>query len=185
MTPAAEELAREAMEDPPARRARERLPWLLLGLLGSTIVTAVMASAHQLLERDLRIAYFVPAIVYLADAIGTQTEAVAVRGLAATHRPIRELLGSEVWTGLLIGGALGVCAVPIVQLVFGDVRLAIAVGLAIVAAGSIATALGLALPWWLSRNGLDPAFASGPIATILQDLLSLLIYLGFAFLLVR
>jgi magnesium transporter len=47
---------------------------------------------------------------------------------------------------------------------------------AIFAAGSMAAALGLLLPWWLARLGRDPALGSGPIATVIQDILSLLVY---------
>jgi magnesium transporter len=42
----------------------------------------------------------------------------------------------------------------------------------------VAASLGLLLPWWLARSGRDPALGSGPIATIIQDVLSLLVYLA-------
>lgn len=61
---------------------------------------------------------------------------------------------------------------------FGDVRLASAVALAIFAAGSAASGIGFAMPWAMARLGADPAYGSGPLATILQDILSLLVYLG-------
>jgi magnesium transporter len=176
MTPAETERAREALEEPPARRAAERLPWLLVGLAGSVLATLIMARFERLLAADVTIAFFVPGIVYLADAIGTQTEAAAVRGLSACHRPFRELLTGEAFTGLLIGGALGGVAIPAIGLTLDRWSLAVAVGLAVVAAGAVATSIGLLLPWMLSRHDRDPAFASGPLATILQDLLSLLIY---------
>jgi magnesium transporter len=55
-------------------------------------------------------------------------------------------------------------------------RLATAVGAAILVAGSVATSCGLLLPWLLAKLGTDPAFGSGPVATVIQDVLSLLIY---------
>jgi magnesium transporter len=42
----------------------------------------------------------------------------------------------------------------------------------------MAAGLGLLLPWWIARTGRDPAFGSGPLATVIQDVLSLLVYLG-------
>lgn len=42
----------------------------------------------------------------------------------------------------------------------------------------MAGGLGLLMPWLLDRAGLDPAFGSGPVATILEDVLSLVIYFG-------
>lgn len=167
---------RHALEDPPLSRSARRLPWLLVGLALSAGGTAVMAGFEETIRRNVTVAFFIPALVYLTDAIGTQTEAIAVRGLSATRSSILELLGREVVTGSLIGGALGAIAVAGISLVFGDVRLAMAVGLSLLIAGAFASALGLALPWGLSRIGIDPALGSGPVATILQDVLTLLVY---------
>jgi magnesium transporter len=63
-----------------------------------------------------------------------------------------------------------------VWLVFGDLQLALAVSLALLCAGGVATTIGLVLPWLLDRMGVDPAYGSGPLATVIQDLLSLVIY---------
>jgi magnesium transporter len=73
---------------------------------------------------------------------------------------------------------LGVVMVPAVVLMTGDWMLAAAVAVAVLAASTIATVVALALPWLLQRMGKDPAFGSGPLATVIQDLLSILIYLG-------
>jgi magnesium transporter len=168
--------ARQAIEAPPARRAHDRLPWLLVGLLGSMVATVVMAGFEQLLATRVAIAFFVPGIVYLADAIGTQTEAIAVRGLSLSQASLRSLLLGELRTGLLIGLVLGALTFPAVLLAFGDARLALAVALALVTAGAVATSVGLLLPWLLAHTGRDPALGSGPVATIIQDVFSLVIY---------
>ncbi len=166
----------DALEGPPTRRARHRLPWLLVGLAGSMGAALIMSRFERVLERDLAIAFFVPAIVYLADAIGTQTEAIAVRGLSISRLTLGHLLAGELRTGLLIGAILAVLAFPLVMFTLGNARLAIAVSSAIVAAGSVATTIGLLLPWLLQKRGYDPAFGSGPVATIIQDVASLVIY---------
>ena len=128
------------------------------------------------METQIAIAFFVPGLVYLADAIGTQTEAIVVRGLSLSHAPLGPLLGRELRTGLLIGLVLGVLVLSLVWLVFGDLRLAGSVALAVLFAGGAATTIGLVLPWSLDRAGIDPALGSGPLATVIQDVLSLLIY---------
>ncbi len=170
------ERAVEALEEPPLRRARHRLPWLLVGFGGSVVATFVVSRFEAALAAVPAIAFFVPALVYLADAIGTQSEAVAVRGLSLSRVGVARLLGGELRTGLLIGLVLALAAWPLVWLAFGDARLAAAVGLALAGASAIATVLGLMLPWVLARLGTDPAYGSGPLATIVQDVLSLLIY---------
>jgi len=177
-------IARE-IEAPPVRRVRHRLPWLLVGLAGSVVATAVMAYFEGVLEKNLAVAFFVPGIVYLADAIGTQTETIAVRGLSLSHARIGRLLTGEIRTGLLIGGVLGVITFAGVWLAMSDVRLALAVGLALVVAGGLATTIGLALPWLFERLGRDPAYGSGPLATIIQDVLSLAVYFLTVSLIVR
>ena len=165
-----------ALDEPPLHRAGRRLPWLLFGLGGSFVATFVMASFEVMFAGNVKLAFFVPAIVYLADAIGTQTEAVAVRGLSVAHRSFWHLLFGEVGAGLIIGATLAVLSFAAVAAAYGDMRLAAAVSVAILAAGTIATTIGLSLPWLLARMGLDPAFGSGPVATIIQDILSILIY---------
>ena len=168
--------ALSAIEASPTRRVRDRLPWLLLGLMGSMGAGSVVAGFERTIETHISVVFFMPIIVYLADAIGTQTEAVAVRGLSLSHTPIKNLLTGELRTGLLIGLSLGILIFPYVFLTSWDIRLACAVSLAVVIAGGFATTIGFLLPWLLSCIGKDPAFGSGPVATIIQDVLSLLIY---------
>jgi magnesium transporter len=168
--------ARQALQAPPFRRARYRLPWLIIGLAGSMVATVLVAHFENLLQSEIVIAFFVPAIVYLADAVGTQSEAVAVRGLSLTQFGIGRLLTGEIAAGALMGLVLGALAGAFALVAFGRTGLALAVSLSLLGACTIATAMGLVLPWAFARAGWDPAFASGPVGTILQDVLSLTIY---------
>ena len=168
--------ARDAIEDSPLRSARHRLPWLLVGLAGAMVATAAMAGFESTLQANVAVAFFVPGLVYIADAIGTQSEAIAVRGLSLTRSRIGHLLAGELRAGMLIGATLGLLSFPAIVVAFGDVRLAGAVAIAIVFAGSVAAAIGLLFPWVLARFRVDPAYGSGPVATVIQDILSLLVY---------
>ena len=142
------------------------------------LATFIVARLETTLAAKPEIAFFVPGLVYLADAIGTQSEAVAVRGLSLTHVGIGRLIGSELRTGMLIGAVLALLAFAMIWWEFGEARLAIAVTLALAGASIVASVLGLVLPWLLGRFGSDPAYGSGPLATIVQYVLSLLICLG-------
>ncbi len=82
----------------------------------------------------------------------------------------------ETATGGLIGAALAVLAFFGVWLIFGNAMIGFGVGISLFAAGTMASAIGLVLPWILSRADIDPAFGSGPVATIIQDVLTILIY---------
>ena len=159
-----------------ARRLWHRMPWLLVGLLGAMLSAGLMAAFEAQLDANLAVAYFVPGIVYLADAVGTQTETLAIRGLSVGVG-IRRIIGREALTGLFVGVLLGAIMLPVVALMTGDWMLAGVVAFAVLAASTIATVVALALPWLLHRLGKDPAFGSGPMATVIQDLLSIVIYL--------
>ncbi|MDJ0737430.1 MAG: magnesium transporter [Nostocaceae cyanobacterium] len=169
--------AQYALEANPVRRAQGRLPWLLVGVLGSILATFIVSRFEKTLEASVFVGFFIPGIIYLADAIGTQTEAIVVRGLSLNnHNSLRSLLTGEIITGLLIGCALSGLCFPLVLVGFGNFRLAVAVALTIAFAGGIASTVGLIFPWLLQRLGKDPAFGSGPVATIFQDVMSLLVY---------
>ena len=174
------EAAQAALTAPPHRRALYRLPWLLVGMAGSALATAMMARFEAVLAAQIAVAFFIPAIVYLADAVGTQSEAVAVRGLSLTGADLAPLLAGEFGTGILIGAVLGMLAFPLVWLAFGSTALAMTVAIALLVASSVATTIGFLLPWLFARLGYDPAMGAGPLATVIQDVLSLLIYFHLA-----
>ncbi len=166
---------RVATEEPVARRFRHRVPWLMVGLVGALLSADIVGWFETQLQSMVMLAFFIPAIVYLADAVGTQTETIVVRGLSVGVG-IGRMLVRELATGLVIGIAIAVVATPLVLWRWGNADLALGVGLALFAACSTATVVAMLLPWLLDRAGMDPAFGSGPLATVVQDLLSILIY---------
>ena len=58
------------------------MPWLLIGLIGNIVVPIVVAQFKATLQDNVALTFFIPMIVYLAGAVGTHSEAVAVRGLS-------------------------------------------------------------------------------------------------------
>lgn len=172
-------VARLASEEPLRRRFWHRLPWLLIGLIGALFAADIVGRFETQLREKLLLAFFIPGIVYLADAVGTQTETVVVRGLSVGVRIERVLL-LETLTGVGVGLALALVAAPFVWWRWGDAGVALTVGLALFAACSIATLIAMALPWLFDRSGLDPAFGAGPLATVIQDLLSIVLYFSVA-----
>lgn len=172
-------VARTASEEPVERRFRHRIPWLIVGLGGALLAADFVGWFESQLEKTVMLAFFIPGIVYLADAVGTQTETIVVRGLSVGIS-MRRMVKRELLTGLAIGFALAVIAGPVVWWRWEQADIALCVGLSVFAACSTATVAAMTLPSLLSRFGLDPAFGSGPLATVIQDLLSILIYFGIA-----
>jgi magnesium transporter len=175
--------ARKASEEEVLRRLWHRLPWLALGLLGAMASTLIVAAFEEELRKQVLLAFFVPAVVYMADAVGTQTEAVVIRGMALGVS-VRAVFARELATGLVIGVLLGSLFFPFALAAWGNERVAAAVALALAISCSVATVVAMALPYALARLGRDPAFGSGPLATVVQDLLSILAYFAVAILLV-
>lgn len=169
--------ARTASEETAFNRFRHRIPWLLVGLAGAMLAADGVAWFEGQLEAKLMLAFFIPSIVYLADAVGTQTETVFIRGLSLGI-PLRRMFLREALSGPIIGAALGLMAALFVHWRWGEPQVALAVGLAILAACTIATVIAMTLPWLLDRLELDPAYGAGPLATVIQDLLSIVIYFG-------
>lgn len=169
--------ASKAVKEPPLRKVQHRLPWLLVGLVGSFFATFIMAEYEETLNKNIALAFFIPGIVYLADAIGTQTETIVIRGLTLSWTSFAKILKQELFTGFMIGLILGVLSLPMALIGGFDIRIALVVGITITLAGMVASSIGLFLPWLLMRFGKDPAFGSGPLATIIQDILSIFIYL--------
>ena len=167
--------ARSASTERVRQRLLHRLPWLLIGLAGTLIAAVIVGAFGKQLEEQVLIAYFVPGVVYIAAAVGMQTETLVIRGLSLGVG-IRQVAVREVVTGGLLGVILASLAFPLVWAGWGDIEVAAAVAVAMFAASSIATCVAMLLPWTLHRLGKDPAFGSGPIATVIQDLMTVSIY---------
>jgi len=172
-------MARTASEEPVIMRFWHRVPWLLLGLAGAMLAADIIGLFERQLQANIMIAFFIPGIVYLADAVGTQTEALVIRGLSVGV-PIGHVVRREILTGLFVGATLALVFFPLGLWRWSENALAVAVTLSIFAACATASFIALALPWLLNRWGIDPAFGSGPLATVSQDLLSVIIYLAIA-----
>jgi magnesium transporter len=170
-------LALRAAQERVGQRIWHRLPWLLVGLAGAMASALIVGAFEHEIDANVLLALFVPGVVYMADAVGTQTETVLIRALSVGVT-VRSVLARELITGLVIGAIVGAAFLPFALIGWGDADIAVAVSLALFASCSIATLIAMLLPSVFQRLGRDPAFGSGPLATVIQDLLSILVYFG-------
>jgi magnesium transporter len=98
-----------------------------------------------------------------------------IRGLSVGIR-IERVFMRELLTGLLIGVVLAMLMFLFINWRWERTEVALAVSVALFSACSIASGVAMTLPWVLHRLGQDPAFAAGPMATVIQDLLSVTLY---------
>jgi magnesium transporter len=167
--------ARTAATERVGRRLWHRLPWLLLGSAGAAASAVLVGSFERQLEQQVLLAFFVPGVVYIADAVGTQTEALVIRGLSVGVG-IGRIAVRELVTGVLVGLVLAALVLPAVLLGWGELNVAVTVSVALFTAASVATMIAMLLPWAIHKMGKDPAYGAGPLATVIQDLISIAVY---------
>lgn len=160
---------------------RHRLPWLLLGLGGGLLTAGIIGSFEETLSKNLIIAAFIPLIVYMADAIGTQMEAFIIRDLAIyPHLRFVRYVGKQFLVvfviGLIVSLTLGFSS----YLFYHDAPVSQVLTISLFFAILSSVFSGLIVPYVFTRLKQDPANASGPVATIIQDLMSIVVYFAVA-----
>ena len=158
---------------------KNRIPWLIVGLGGGVVAAWISLQFESALQRYMVLSAFVPLMVYMSDAVATQTQTLYIRRLIAALDQ-RSYLAREAktscFTALIIGVLLGVVSVPFVPSLIFSVTL----GVSLVITIFLAVVISLSIPFVLHRMNIDPAFGSGPFATIIADITSLLIYFTIA-----
>lgn len=156
---------------------KKRLPWLILGLAGGTIAAFIVNSFTEILKIQLIFAAFIPSIVYIADAVGAQTQTLYIRSLAIDHKlNFKKYILREIKVGLslalVLAFIMGVVGLLWYKLLLVGLVLALSFFTTII----IAIIVAILLPSLFLKIKLDPAITSGPFATIVRDISSLLIY---------
>jgi magnesium transporter len=163
---------------------KARAPWLIIGLLIGLGLGLITKQFEDALQKNIALVYFVPVIAYIAASAGTQTEAIFVRSVAILKLNIIDYLLKETVTGMLLGLVLGIVGGIGALLISQSHQVAGAVGIAIFLAITVAALLACIIPIVLKSLGRDPALGGGPLATVFQDMISILIYFSIASVLV-
>ncbi len=160
---------------------QKRLPWLVLGLLGGILAAFVVGFFEKALEAQLFLAAFIPTVVYISDAVGTQTQTIFIRSLALQQKlDLKKYLFRELKVAFLLAIFLGIIGAGISFFWLKLSMMGAILGFSIFATTIMASGIAMFLPWIFSKTNQDPAVASGPFATIIRDILSILIYFSIA-----
>lgn len=163
--------------------AYRRLPWLILLLFIGVVSGTIISQFEETLSKVVALAFFMPMIAGMTGNTGTQSLAVVVRGLITRDvdkGTVFRLIIREFKVGLIIGIACGILISIIAFVWQGNPILGLVVGSSLIITLIIGTLAGTVIPLILYRFKIDPAVASGPLITTLNDILSLLIYFGIA-----
>jgi magnesium transporter len=156
---------------------RARLPWLLIGMAGG-ITSAYTIGLFKITDRP-EMAIFMPLIAAMGGNVGIQSAALVVRALSS-QSVLDESLGQKLLKELRVGflnGAVCSSMIFLISMVFHiELLLAMTASIALFAVILFASFFGTWIPLTLNRFKIDPAIATGPFVTTLNDIFGLLIY---------
>ncbi|MBN1598895.1 MAG: magnesium transporter [Bacteroidales bacterium] len=160
---------------------RARIPWLLIGLVGGILGAHVIGMYESEIKIDPKLAMFLPLIAAMGGNVGVQSSSIVVQGLANKSIDLdstwRKLL-KELSIGL-INAATFSSLILLYNVIFTQsVHLTLTVSIALFTVILIASLLGTFIPLLLNKLRIDPAVATGPFITTMNDILGLSIYLG-------
>lgn len=163
--------------------ARKRLPWLVILLFLGMMTASLIGRFEDTLDQVAILAVFIPLIAGMAGNTGTQALAVAVRGIATgdmEKESTWKIIATEAGTGVITGSICGILVTFIIYLWQGSIFLGLLVGISILSTLIVATLAGALVPLIMHKLKIDPAVASGPFITTINDIISILIYFGMA-----
>ncbi len=187
--------AEEDLKEPLKDSIKKRLPWLLILLALGMVVSSVVGVFEAVVSQLTIIMCFQSLILDMAGNVGTQSLAVTIRVLmdeTLTGRQKVALVGKEMrigmCNGLLLGGLSFVCIGLYIFLLKGrGVGFAYAVsgciGVSLLLSMVISSAIGTLIPLFFKRIHIDPAVASGPLITTINDLVAVISYYGLSWIL--
>lgn len=172
---------------------KKRLPWLILLLFLGMGVSSVVGLFEQVVAQVALIVCFQSLILDMAGNVGTQSLAVTIRVLMDENLTGKQklfLLVKEMRVGLLNGGILGVMALTLLGVyihmfkgysLMGAFAISGCVGVSLMAAMLISSMVGTVIPMFFHKIKIDPAVASGPLITTVNDLVAVVTYYGLAY----
>lgn len=187
--------AEEDLNETLAQSVRKRLPWLLVLLGLGMVVSSVVGLFESVVAQLTLIVCFQSLVLDMAGNVGTQSLAVTIRVLRdseTTGAQKRKLIWKEARVGLTNGAILGAASFVLIGaylcLLRGEAPLMAfgvsgCIGIALIAAMLLSSISGTVIPIFFKKIGIDPAVASGPLITTVNDLVAVVSYYGLTWLL--
>ncbi|MBQ6570617.1 MAG: magnesium transporter [Clostridia bacterium] len=188
-------IAEEDLNEPFLQSLKKRLPWLFILLALGMVVSTVVGAFEQVVAQLTLIMAFQSLILDMAGNVGTQSLAVTIRVLTDENLTFKQkmfLVEKETRVGLCNGALLGFVSFVLIglyiMLIKGkDLMFSFAVsgciGVSLLLAMLISSAVGTLIPLFFKKIKVDPAVASGPLITTVNDLVAVVAYYGMSWLL--
>jgi magnesium transporter len=159
---------------------RARLPWLLIGLIGGILGAIVLGSHEQTLAKVTELAFFIPLIAAMAGNVGVQSSSIVVQSIASGVKDLETTsrkLFKEVSVAMVTAAIFAALIFAYNLIRQGDMNLTFTVSLSLFIVILFASFFGTVIPLVLNRFKIDPALATGPFITTMNDIVGLMIYL--------
>jgi magnesium transporter len=158
-----------------------RIPWLIAGVLGGTVTASIISNFENVLSALLALAAFAPVLAYMSDAVGTQSETLAVRSIAINPQiSLKNYLLKELLIALVLAVVCGSLLSAVALVGWQDPILGLIVGTSMFLSIISAVLISTGFPFIFMKIHLDPAIASGPFATMISDVITVTIYFTIA-----
>jgi magnesium transporter len=165
---------------------RARLPSLILGLIGGLFAAYIVTGFDEVISSYLVLASFIPVIIYLSDAVGTQSETLIVRMIALKPDfSITKYMLRELRVGGVLGVTFGILLFIAATVGWGATNLGVSIALSMFISIILQAFIATYISTLLYRFGVDPGVASGPLTTIISDITSLTLYFVIAVVLLQ
>ncbi len=160
------------------RISRARLPWLLIGMVGGIFSAQVISQYENGITLVPSLAFFIPLITATGGNVGVQSSAIVVQSLAKGNDQIGSIMQKLLKEGLvgLMNGALLSVLIYGIAFIFASSTLGFVVSISLFVVVVFAAIIGTLIPLILHKNNIDPALATGPFITTLNDVIGLFIY---------
>jgi magnesium transporter len=161
------------------RLSRARIPWLLVGMCGGIVGSRIIGNYEDQIQLRPEMAFFIPLIGAMGGNVGVQSSAIIVQGLAnntlITDKIAPKLL-KELGVGLINGLICSSLILGYNLLISESWALAATVSVALITVILCASFLGTFVPLMMNRFKINPAVATGPFVTTLNDIIGISIY---------
>lgn len=166
------------MQDSLWNKAKARLPWLFIGVVGSLISSRILDGNLGAMEKIPMLILFIPLIAATAGNMGVQSSAIVVQALAGGNMKgsLIDNLGKEIGMGLISGMALSVVLFSFSYIMYGDFMAGLTISVSLFSVVIVAAIIGTTIPIILDKRGIDPAIATGPFITTSNDVVGISIY---------
>jgi len=168
-------------DDKPWEIIRARFPWLLIGLIGGILGALVLGNYEAEISHVTELAFFIPLIAAMAGNVGVQSSSIVVQSIASGVKDV-STTGKRLLKELLVAFATASIFALLIffynYFVQGNINLTLSVSISLFIVMVYASFFGTLIPLVLNKLKVDPALATGPFITTMNDILGLFIYFG-------